>query len=474
MSKAIKAGAWYTMSDLFLRGLSIITAPIFTRLLSTSDYGIASNFSSWQNILACILGLCLSYSVGRAKIDFKDDFDGYLSSILGLSSLFSVFIFICAWPFLDTISKFMVIDKPLLISLFVLLTVNPSIEYLRTKFRFEYKYKENIYISVISAFSEIALSIGLILLCDNSSKYVGKIMGAVIPAIIISIICYTMVLKKGRKIFVKRYWKYALTYSLPMIPHGLSMIVLSQMDRIMIIKMVGESEAGIYSFGYSYSIIISTITNAILNAWQPWLYENIHDGNVHKITHSDRLLNLSGCMLALFFVTVAPEVIMVLGSKAFWAAKWMVMPVIIGTLYQFFYSKYALVELYSKKTYLIAIGSILAAFANYILNLIFIPKYGYIAAAYTTLVGYFLLMLFHWIIIYFVIKIKIFDNKQIWLIGLITFALSIFMMLLYNTILFRYILFILLLIIYLFFYKEFVKSIIIKCINNIKNKNIWN
>ena len=80
MSKPLKAGIWYSASNIMLRSVSIITAPIFTRLLTTEDYGKISNFTSWQNILAIFMGVFLNYSIGRAKIDFKDDFEGYLSS----------------------------------------------------------------------------------------------------------------------------------------------------------------------------------------------------------------------------------------------------------------------------------------------------------------------------------------------------------------------------------------------------------
>ena len=51
-----------------LRSVSIITAPIFTRLLTTEDYGKISNFTSWQNILAIFMGVFLNYSIEPAAI----------------------------------------------------------------------------------------------------------------------------------------------------------------------------------------------------------------------------------------------------------------------------------------------------------------------------------------------------------------------------------------------------------------------
>ena len=85
MSKAIKAGLWYTLSNMLIKSIGIITAPIFTRLLTTSDYGKINNFISWQSILIIFWGLGLEYSIGRAKLDFNTDFSNYTSSILSLS-----------------------------------------------------------------------------------------------------------------------------------------------------------------------------------------------------------------------------------------------------------------------------------------------------------------------------------------------------------------------------------------------------
>ena len=67
-------------------------------------------------------------------------------------------------------------------------------------------------------------------------------------------------------------------------------------------------------------------------------------------------------------------------------------------------------------------GTITAAAINILLNLIFIPEYGYQAAAYTTLAGYIILMLLHMIFCCHILKIAgVYKNLMILLLmGLIT------------------------------------------------------
>ena len=439
-SKALKAGAWYTISNILLKAVSVFTAPIFTRLLTPADYGLFNNFFSWQNILACVFGLCLNYSIGRAKIDFKENFDGFISSIQTLSMMVGVALLAVALPFLEPLSAFMEIDKGLLVSLLVLLIFSPSIDYLQSKYRFEYRYKENVLIAILNTVGVVAISIVLILLSDLETRYVGRILGSVIPTFLIGLFAFTYIYRKGRRGINKNYWKYALRISLPMIPHGLAMVLLAQIDRIMLLKMADETAAGLYSFGYSYALIISVFTNAIMNAWQPWLYDNVAEGNYGDIRHSNKMLNTLSFVLMTIFIIMGPEVIMILGTPAFYEAKWMVAPVVAGCFFQFIYGYFSLMEIYCKRTELIAIGSVGAAGLKIILNLLIIPKYGFVGASYTTMLSYAALMVYHWIMFRLIFKRPIYAQKQLTLLCAASVFFVILIVPVYENTIIRYLL----------------------------------
>ncbi len=98
-------------------------------------------------------------------------------------------------------------------------------------------------------------------------------------------------------------------------------------------------------------------------------------------------------------------------SKDYWIARYVVAPVALGTLAQYFYTNYVNVELYRKKTPVIAISSVTAAAINYGLNALFIPRFGYLAAAYTTLVSYIILMLLHYLAVRFYLKERVYDDR---------------------------------------------------------------
>ena len=90
--KATRAGIYYTIANMFLKGCVFLTLPLFTRILSTNDFGIYNNYMAYEGLLSAILGLGLYGTVKNAKFDFKENFNEYLSSVLSLSLIVFVFV----------------------------------------------------------------------------------------------------------------------------------------------------------------------------------------------------------------------------------------------------------------------------------------------------------------------------------------------------------------------------------------------
>lgn len=409
--KAVKSGVWYTISSVAIRAIAIITTPIYTSMLTTGDYGIANTFNSWIDIFNIVTCLCVVYSIGRAKLDYPDKFDEYMSALQGLSSSFAFIVLFFVFIFREQVSALIKYEVPLVIVLFVYLCIFPSVEYMLQKCRYEYKYKENILISLITCIGTIVFSITLMLLF-NEKRYFGKILGTILPTFLMGLFFYIRILKKGKKFYDREYWIYALRFGIPMIPHAFSLVILAQIDRIMIKDMCGDSKVGLYTFGYSFATLLSIFTNAIGQAWLPWFNEQLFEGNRDRIKAIQKKLVLLGIFLTIGFITVAPEALMILSpnAKDYWVAKWVIPPVALGTLAQYFYTNYVNIELFHKKTPIIATSSIAAAVVNMGLNYIAIKRFGYLSAAYTTLISYLFLMLFHYIATRYVIKEKVYSD----------------------------------------------------------------
>ena len=179
--------------------------------------------------------------------------------------------------------------------------------------------------------------------------------------------------------------------------------------------MIGSAEAGIYNFSYVVNTIVAVAKTALENVWKPWVYDKMERKQYDAIRKgiSDYVWGMSA--FTSLVMMVSPEVIKVLGDRAYWDSTECVVPILIGGYFAFLYSIPSIIEYYYEKTRFIAIGTGLAAVVNIILNYIFIPRYGYIAAAYTTLFTYFLYFLFHYFIARKLQGPGIFPNRNLFL-----------------------------------------------------------
>ncbi len=435
--KAVRSGFWYVISNVLIRGVGIITAPVYTRLLTTAETGYANNFNNYVSIFSVITGLCLIYSVGRAKLDFKEDFDKYMSAIQTCSSAFGLILLILIMLFFPAGGTFLQFPRLVVFILFLYLTFFPSIDYMQYKYRFEYRYRENIAISVILTVSTVILTILLLLYMPGEKGFL-KILGTVIPGGLIAMWCYVNLVARGKTLFNREYWLYALRIGLPMIPHGLSMILLSRIDVSMISEIHGFSAVGLYTSGYTIGTLLMFVTNAVGQAWLPYFNERLYNGDTAEIRDKNALMMIAGCALTLIFIGAAPLAVKILFAKSYWDAMWVVPPVALGTLCQYFYTNYVNLELFHKKTFLIALNSCIAAVINIGLNAYFIPRYGYIAAAYTTLAGYFILNILHFLTVRLILKENIYSDGLYFLMLILTCVLGVLMACLYPYPVIRY------------------------------------
>ncbi len=256
---------------------------------------------------------------------------------------------------------------------------------------------------------------------------------------------------EGKKFIALDYWRYALIFNIPLIPHYLSYVILAQSDRIMIAKFIGDDKAGIYSIAYSLSTVAMIIFNAINSSFIPWTYKKLKEKSYKDLEEKTNILVLIGAIWCFLFMILAPEAIRVLAPPTYYEAVYIIPPVVMGVYFTFIYTFFANIEFYYKQTILVMIASVTTALLNITLNLIFIPKFGYIAAGYTTMIGYLMLCFIHYIFMKKIQKNRVYNINFIVIISTILISLSFIVLILYKYSLFRYLLIGIILIILILF-----------------------
>ena len=95
---------------------------------------------------------------------------------------------------------------------------------------------------------------------------------------------------------------------------------------------------------------------------------------------------------------ISPELVRLLGPEEYREGTVLIPIIIVSYIFQFMYTLLVNVQFYEKKNYYVPIGTTIAAALNIVLNIIFIPRYGYQAAAVTTLISYIVLFILHYIV----------------------------------------------------------------------------
>lgn len=405
---SVKAALYYLICQVLVKGMTFLTTPIFARLLSKNDYGVTSNFFSWQMLLMTFVTLHLNVTINKSKFDFREDNDSYLGTILLLSNVSTMLV----WGVVELNSVFFCslfsLNMFYIRIMFLYIIFQTAFDYQQIQYRINNRYKLFVLYTILSSASSAALSV--ILTIFMADKLEGRLLGFFIPSVIIDIIIYANILKKIKQIKYE-YIKYSLAMAIPLIPSALSATILSTSDRTMITAICGSEETAMYSLAYSVSALASIVWTSLNQAWTPWMYDRLHENNFDTVRQYSKRFSLLYSAIILMFMLVCPEIVYVMGGDAYMASLGVMPPVVLGMVFQFYYAFYFNTEYFYGETYIISLGTTISAIVNLVLNFIFIPKYGYIAAAYTTLIGYAVMWLYHYLIVrYKLKKSDIFDN----------------------------------------------------------------
>lgn len=452
LSEPVKASVWYMICNVLNKGIALLSTPIFTRLLTEEQYGTFAIFQSWYSIILIFTSLNI-FMGGYTKglLLYRDDRERFTSSLLSLTTLIACCFGIVYLINIEFWTSVFELSPMLMSAMFLELMVMPAVEFWAAKERFDFKYKKYVLLSLLmTAFS---LGGGVLAVIGTSHKLEARIFSDVLGKVIFAVVIFLMLLLRGKTFFNREYWLYALRFNIPLLPHYLSNYVLNQSDRIMIGRMVGNDKAAYYSVAYTISTMMMLIITAINNSLTPYLYKAIDDvehrnetfeamkKKVISITNPLFVLVAGLCVVTMAF---APEIILVFAGEKYTEAIYVIPPIAASIFFIFVYAMFSAIEYYFQKTGRIALATTVCALLNLLLNHIFIGRYGYYAAGYTTLVCYMALSIIHYIFYKTIIKQKmqsvdsVYDIKLILLITPIVLGMVFIMIYTYKLVAVRY------------------------------------
>lgn len=420
----------YTISNLLTKAIGVILIPIYTRFLTTSDYGIISIVIPLIQAFMIFYSFGMSSVVSRFYFDFKDRSEEQ-KSFFG-----TILLFILILGF--TISIILSIwSKPLFLKIFPGIDFYPYILCVLwiAFFMLVYDLKLTIYrvrgqsisygiFSVLKFVGVIVLT--LITVIHFKMGAFGRVISEFIIVIVLFIVIGISLLKDINFRINLTYLKSALKYAIPVVPHAFSGVTLGIVAKYFLNINEGLSSAGLYNIGFLIASIMNLIIYSINLSWSPFFMKLVTEKKEgakpiisQLTTYYCLFIFFAGLSITLF----SEEIVKILTTKDYYAASTIIPILIFNYIITGLYYMVSTKIFYIKSAIkFLPIITISAAVLNIIMNYFLTPEFGISGAAWSNVISTTYIFLFAYFVSQKVYPVR-YEYKRIILLSFITLLL---------------------------------------------------
>jgi O-antigen/teichoic acid export membrane protein len=385
--------AKYTPSHIVPAIIGILSVPIFTRLFLPADYGIYILVLTTVSILTTVGTSWIDNAILRFFPIHKERGEVKLFHtnvlFLTLFSVITIGVLFLVASYLITISSLFRLG----VLLFIVSALSSVGLYLLQAKRAATKY------SIFSVWrSVLGFLLALTLIFALKSGVAALILGPILASAIALPWLWKFAFAGGfESNFHKNEALKMIKYGVPTTFSNIASWGLIFSDRYFIKFYLGSGAVGVYSAGYALAersgmlIIALFMLAALPIAFNTWETKGVDETKKFIVGLTKKYM-LFSIPLVLIITALAKPLLTIFTGQGYWAGYKIVPYVSLSALFFGFHRIVATGLLIHKKTNILMFNTLITFFLNVILNFIFIPKYGYIAASITTLVSYFMLL----------------------------------------------------------------------------------
>ena len=331
MKRQNRVAFFNILSVVLLNGISIITAPLFSRILGDSGYGVLKIYNIWASVISILFTLETQGTLVNARVEYPEaEQKRYQSSTMALSLLAFLLCSSVVLLFLKPLSGLLKLP-PMLICLMLLQAFGTyCVNFLSTKYTYEFKAGRNMLISLAVTVVTLVLSLILVLQMDYEVRYYGRAIAIAATYALIGIPACIMILLQGKVFYHREYWKFCIALSVPAIFHNLSDLILGQSDQVMLQQMMGDAVVGHYALAWTFGNFLFIIFGALNRTWCPFFFEEMKEGKLEAMMQKSRNFLELFTILSCGFILLTPEVYHVYASRPYWAST-MVIPLFVAS-----------------------------------------------------------------------------------------------------------------------------------------------
>lgn len=392
----------YTLGHIFNAAIPFMLMPILTRYLSPEDYGITAIFAVLIGIYTPFVGINLHGFVSVSYFRSRNNFKLIVSTMFHILAISLTVTTLITWLTSNVIERLSSFPADWLWSVIFLCFTNFFIVVLQNVQQVQGHAKQYTIIQISHTVMNLLMSIVLVVIF--SMNWQGRILAQVISGLFFMVIAYSLLKMWGLLSlnFSFVYARKGLAFGIPLIPHALCGFLILASDRFFISNMVGLSELGIFSVGYSLGQAIELVGTSFNKAFSPWLYEKLKSFDEGMDINRQKIVKFTYLCITCFFVFAVlyslfmPVFLSIfIGPKFQEASKYILWFALASALHTFYYMVVNYI-FYKQKTKYLAMITFGSGVLHIGITYVLIKILGAIGAAYAAVITQVILTILTW------------------------------------------------------------------------------
>jgi O-antigen/teichoic acid export membrane protein len=402
--------AVYGLSSIIGRLLNYLLVPLYTYVFADpADYGVVSELYAWVAFLIVLLTFGMETAYFRFLQDSEDK-DAPFSNAFFVVSGVCVLFFSILLTFNNDIERLIILDghNEYILLLGAIVCIDAITALPLAKLRAEEKAIQFAGIQFSSIGVNILLNLIFMLLFFDKSRPEEGVLFILAANLCASAVKPILLYNQFRGIKLEFNWdltKTMLIYAVPLVIAGFAGIINETLDRILLKQIIynpnnpssfheAVAQVGIYSACYKLAMLVTILLQAYRYAAEPFFFSQMKNEDRNKVYVNVMNFFIAAVCLVFLLVSLNIEIFKYfIQNESYWAGLSVVPVLLMANVFLGIYYNQSVWYKLSGKTQFGAYIAILGALITILINVLFIPKYGYLASAWATLIVYFIQMI---------------------------------------------------------------------------------
>jgi O-antigen/teichoic acid export membrane protein len=402
--------AVYGLSSIIGRLLNYLLVPLYTYVFADpADYGVVSELYAWVAFLIVLLTFGMETAYFRFIQD-NEDKDAPFSNAFFIVAGVCVLFFTVLLTFNNEIERLIILDghNEYILLLGAIVCIDAITALPLAKLRAEEKAMQFAGIQFTSIGINIILNLIFMLVLFDKTRPEEGVLFILAANLCASVVKPLLLYNQFRRIKLVFDWTLAKTmliYAAPLVIAGFAGIINETLDRILLKQIIYDpqnpssfheavAQVGIYSACYKLAMLVTILLQAYRYAAEPFFFSQMKNEDRNKVYVN--VMNLFIAVVCLVFLVVSLNIEIFkhfIQNESYWAGLSVVPILLMANVFLGIYYNQSVWYKLSGKTQFGAYIAIGGALTTILINVIFIPTYGYLASAWATLIVYFLQMM---------------------------------------------------------------------------------